>query len=359
MTSSEILQQRLINIGLVDSNFKDYVEAISHLGAVQAQDFPAAKWSVGIRVKDSTDEDIMQYYNSGKILRTHIMRPTWHFVTPEDILWITELTAPNVKKLMSHYNRKLELDEKLFAKTEKAIIKVLQEKGSVTRKEFKEIFSNMSIKTDVQRLAHIVMWAELDGIICSGPMDGKQFTYSLLEARAPKAKKFSREESLAKLALKYFTSHGPAQIKDFSWWSGLSMSDANIALDYVKSKLESESIDKKVYWFKPQKGINKFNSSNAYLLSIYDEYTIAYKDRSDLSKAEKDIEKMIMMGNALNSVIVLDGKVIGSWKRKLKKNTVEIALNPFTKLKNDEMKLLKEEAFKYGKFFGVESVITP
>jgi hypothetical protein len=357
MNASEILKLRLYNTGLSHSPFKSAEDAVFHLGAVQAQDFAAAKWALGLRTENSTDEDIEKAFNEGKILRTHVMRPTWHFVVPEDIRWMLELTAPRVKALLAHYNRKLELDDALFAKSNAAISKALQDHTYLTRQELKTILTRIGIETNVQRLAHIVMWAELEGLICSGPRRGKQFTYTLLEERVPKAKKLSREQALAKLALNYFTGHGPAQLKDFSWWSGLAIKDARGALDLIKSELEQATFDDKIYyWFSAQTKVTIPNSTSVFLLSIYDEYTIAYKDRSDISEA-RDIERMISMGNALTAVIILNGKVAGTWNKALKNNTIEIRINPFRNLNNDEQEALELEVARYGKFVGIPAVL--
>ena len=210
--------------------------------------------------------------------------------------------------------------------------------------------------TDVQRLAHIISRAELDGLICSGPQRGKQFTYALLDERVKESEKPDREQSLARLALKYFTSHGPAQLKDFSWWSGLAEKDARSALDRIKSGLDQATVDKKTYWFPPHSETAIPDPPRALLLSIYDEYTIAYHDRSDISDA-RDIERMIVMGNALTAVIVLNGKVAGTWKRAMKRDSVEIRLNPFRKLESDEQDAVESEVARYGKFFGMPAVI--
>ncbi len=356
MNASEILNVRLQNTGLSHSPFKSAADAVSHLGAVQAQDFAAAKWALGLRIKNSTDEDIEKAFNEGTILRTHVLRPTWHFVVPEDIRWMLELTAPRVKALLAHYNRKLELDDALFAKSNAAITKALQGHTYLTRQELKAIMTKIGIETNVQRLAHIVTWAELDGLICSGPRRGKQFTYALLEERVMKAKKLSREQALVKLARKYFTGHGPAQLKDFSWWSGLAVKDAKDALDLIKSELEQATFDGKTYWFPTSTNVTAPESASAFLLSIYDEYTIAYKDRSDISEA-RDIERMISMGNALTAVIILNGKVAGTWNKSLKKSTVEIRLNPFRNLNKDEQEALETEVARYGKFVGIPAVL--
>lgn len=195
MDLPEVLSLRLHNTGLSHSPFKNAADAVSYLGAVQAQDFSAAKWALGLRIKDSTDKDIEKAFNDGRILRTHVMRPTWHFIVPEDIRWMLELTAPRVKAILASSNRKLELDEALFAKSNAAIVKALQDHNYLTRQELKKILTNICIETNVQRLAHIIMWAELDGLICSGPRRGKQFTYALLEERVEKAKRLSRTGS--------------------------------------------------------------------------------------------------------------------------------------------------------------------
>ena len=356
MNTSEILKLRLYNSGLSNSQFKSAVDAVSHSGAVQAQDFSAAKWALGLRIKNSTDEDMEKAFNDGTILRIHVMRPTWHFVMPEDIRWMLELTAPRVKTLLANNNRKLGLDEALFARSNSAIVKALEGRTYLTRQELNAILADTGIGTDVQRLAHIITRAELDGLICSGPRRGKQFTYALLDERVGRSIRRSREQSLAELALRYFTSHGPAQLKDFSWWSGLTEKDARAALDMIKSGLNPTILNGKTYWFFPHAEMTVPDSPSALLLSIYDEYTIAYKDRGDISE-ERYIERMISMGNALTAVIVLNGKVAGTWHKAMKKNSVEISLNPLRKLDNTEREALESEVARYGKFVGIPAVI--
>jgi hypothetical protein len=352
MTFSDIKYLRLLNQHLVGKKFATPHAAVSYFGGVQSQDYFAASWSLGQRIENATDKTIDEAFNEGKILRTHVMRPTWHFVAPEDLRWMLELTSQRIKQFMNHYNKKLELDDALFKKSTALIVKVLKEKKYATRQELKTELTNVGIHTDVQRLGHIVGWAELDAIICSGPRIGKQFTYALLDERAPKGKKLKREEGLAELAKRYFTSHGPAQLKDFSWWSGLTVKDAQEGIDIIKSTLEEETIEGKTYWFTKDIKATK-QPSKAYILSIYDEYTIAYNDRSALG-AQDYFERIISMGNALTGVIIFNGIMIGTWKRVIKKNTVEIKLSPFEKLNKVEEEALSKEARDYGKFLGLE-----
>jgi len=357
MNASDIPILRLWNTGLSSSPFRSAADAVSHLGAFQAQDFAAAKWGLGQRIRDSADADIEEAFNKGAIIRTHVMRPTWHFVVPEDIRWMVELTAPRVKAILAHYNRKLGLDAALFAKSNAAIVRALEGHTHLTRRELRAVLADEGITTDVQRLAHIISWAELDGLICSGPRRGKQFTYALLDERVNKTRQLGREQALARLALTYITSHGPAQLADFAWWSGLSARDAGAALDSVRSEVQEATIDGRTYWFSPHPGAAPPGSPSAFLLSIYDEYTIAYRDRRDISEA-RDVERMISRGNALTAIIVLDGRVAGTWKKSLKKNAIEIRLNPFRRLTGEEREALESEVHRYGEFVGIPAVVT-
>jgi hypothetical protein len=349
VNSADIRNLRLQNQKLINPSFKDAASVVGWLGAVQAQDFPAAKWAIGLRIKNGLEADIEEAFNQGKILRTHVMRPTWHFVLPEDIRWMIELTAPRVKKLAASYDRRLELDEKLITRCKKIFTKALQGGKHLTRSELADELAKNKIAARTQRLAHILAYAELDAILCSGPRRGKHFTYALLDERVPTARQFNPDEALAKLAQKYFTSHGPAQIKDFSWWSGLSMKDSTEAVAIIKSKVVQEIVNDKTYWMFPNSSAEPLRT-NAFLLSIYDEYTIAYRDRSDLS-GEGYFEKLIRMGNALTAVIVIDGQIAGTWKRKMIKGKQQITTNLFRKLNKAEEKALQQAEDLYVRFF--------
>jgi len=357
----DILRLRLHNTGLSNSPFDSPAEVVAHLGAVQSQDFAAAKWAVGLRMKKATDDVVERAFNEGKFLRTHVMRPTWHFVMPEDIRWMLELTSPRVKKILMPYDRRLGITEELISRSQSVIEDALKGRSLLTRSELAEHLEGNKILARGQKLAHILYYAEMDALICSGPRRGRQFTYGLLEELAPKAKSMKREEALRRLALKYFTSHGPAQIEDFRWWSGLTARDAREALGLAESELITADLDGKTYWFSPRapEGDSKPAldvTKQAFLLSIYDEYTIAYRDRSALSE-KRDIERMISRGNALTAVIVLGGRVAGTWKRILKKDTVEITLSPFRKLDKEENRAVMKATERYAEFLDRSSLV--
>src|SRR6266704_5397496 len=220
MINRGIAQQRLHNQHITQRTLETPQALVEWLGAVQAQDFAAAKWALGLRLHGVTDDDIEQAFTNGAILRTHVMRPTWHFVSPADIRWLLALTAPRVHQTLAYYNRKLELDDAVFRCTNAMLANALQGGKQLTRDELVFALQQAGIATEgEQRVTHIMMRAELDGVICSGARRDKQFTYALLAERAPHARMLARDEALAELTTRYFMSHGPATIQDFVWWS--------------------------------------------------------------------------------------------------------------------------------------------
>lgn len=349
MNPLDISRLRLHNTGLGTSPFESPEAVVKHLGAVQAQDFAPAKWAVGLRMRNATDTTVERAFNEGKFLRTHVMRPTWHFIMPEDIQWMLELTAPRLKRILAPHEAKLDITPELLHQTQKAFTEALQGKKLLTRTELADILEQHKIPARGQRLNHIVMHAELDALICSGPRRGKQFTYGLLEEMIPKTKKLCRDEALAKLALKYFTGHGPAQLKDFAWWSGLTVKDAQKGLVAAEENLAKETIEANTYWFVENSKLPKQRKLEAFLLSIYDEYIIGYKDRSALGD-QRYFEKLIQMGNALTAVMVFGGKIVGTWKKTAKRDLIEIKLSPFAKLDAEEESAFENAAKRYGAF---------
>ncbi|MEO8354883.1 MAG: winged helix DNA-binding domain-containing protein [Chloroflexota bacterium] len=280
----DIVFYRLQNQRLSGSKLNTPANVVSWLGAVQAQDYAGAKWAIGQRMKGATDAMLEQAMTDGSILRTHLLRPTWHFVTPDDIRWMLELTAPRVRALMTYMDRQLELDTITLKKSNTALIKTLRGGKQMTRAELGSALQKSGINTDTLRLGHIMMHAELDGVVCSGPRHAKQFTYALLEERVPAAKVLTRDEALAELVTRYFQSYGPATLQDFGVWSGLTITDARLGIEMVKSKFVSNVIDGQTYWYKETKPINRKKSLTAYLLPNYDEFFIGFKDRSAIGR---------------------------------------------------------------------------
>jgi hypothetical protein len=318
MNSKNIIQQRLSNQHLAGNPLETAADVVARFGAVQAQDYAGAKWAVGQRVQGATDTTLDQAFNTGTILRTHIMRPTWHFVAPADIRWMLELTAPRVNVVNGTMYRQLELDDALFIRSNKAIAEALVEGQFLTRTELGVVLSRAGIAAEGMRLGYIIHRAELDAIVCSGPRRGKQFTYALLDERAPQAKSLPYDEALAELTKRYFTSHGPAVVADFAWWSGLTKTQARAGLEMAKSGLIRETVGGQTYWLAPDLPLVKEPSFTAHLLPNYDEYLLSYRDSSPV--LDPSHAHMIEPSNPIfGHFLVIDGRMVGTWRRDFEK----------------------------------------
>ncbi len=362
MSALPITRLRLANQQLAGSTALSPVEVVRWLEAVQAQDYPAAKWAVGQRAQAATDAAVAQAFNEGAILRTHVLRPTWHFVAAEDIHWMLALSSPQIKAAAAYYYRGLELDQTLLMRTNAVIEKALQGGKQVTRPELELLLEQAGIVSAADnplRRLYVLFNAELDGIVCSGALRGKQHTYALLAERAPNARRLDRDEALAELARRYFTSRGPATLKDFAWWSGLSGADARAALAMVRSGLVEEGFDGQSYWLDPSSLPATPQSAPAvHLLPNYDEYVVSYTDRSAIFDPAR-VKKVDARGNFLfNHTIVIDGQVAGTWKRTFRKNAVEITPNPFTPLSEAENSSMSAEMGRYSQFLGLPMLVT-
>jgi len=357
MKTSDIALQRLKNQRLSAPDLKTVAEVVHWLSAVQAQDYYAAKWALGLRMPAATDETIESAFAAGEIVRTHVMRPTWHFVSPVDIRWLLKLTAPRVNAACKYHYRKLELDEAVFKRTNKAITKALLGGKQLTRERLRSAVQGAGVPVDdLLRFTHILLRAELDGVICSGARQGKQFTYALLDERVPETKAPSRDQALAELTRRYFTSHGPATLPDFVWWSGLTTKDASNGLDLNQRHLLKDVIDDKTYWRSASTLPGKRASRVAHLLPQFDEYLVSYKDRSPAFEANS-IRETPQANLILGPVIVIGGCVVGTWKRSLEKGSVRITLNYFAPVSKADGQLVADAADRYGAFLGLTVVL--
>ena len=353
MNSSDISTLRLYNQQVAGTKLKTAIELVGWMGAMQAQDFNQAKWAIGARLPHLTEKQIESAFKDGEIIRTHLMRPTWHFVSADDIYWLLELTAKQIKSTTKSRHRDLGLTENELDKSKDVLVKSLEGNRALTREELSDQLNLAGINTYEQRLPHILMDAEIDGIICSGGFRAKKQTYALLNERVPVKKDISTEEALALLAKKYFTSHGPATIADFTWWSGLPVANARKALEMNKSTLISEIFGADTYWFADP--INRPSSppDSVYLMPAFDEYLISYKNRSSAITLENH-SKAISNNGIFRPVVVVNGQISGLWKRIIKKDTVLIELDHFRPHNKKEVALIEKAAETFGHFSGMK-----
>lgn len=346
MNSRDLVSQRLHNQKLSAPDFRKPVEVVRWFGAVQSQDFEAAKWALALRMQSATNVEIEDAFNRGKILRTHVMRPTWHFVAPDDIRWLLSLTAPRVNLRCGPNYRKLELDDAIFKRSRKVLENALRNGKHLTRAELRKRLNESGVAAnDTIRLAHILIRAELDGVVCSGPRIGKQFTYALLDERVGSAEKIDRDEALANLTRGYFRSHGPATLQDFSWWSGLSVADAKRGLELIQ--LKQAAVEEKVFWTSRSSKAPRQWSTVAHLLPVYDEFFVAYKDRQTVFGTQ-DGKPALTSWDLLGPTVIIDGKAVGTWKRTNDRKSIDVKL--IKALKKMERAAVAQAVTRYTEF---------
>jgi Winged helix DNA-binding domain len=350
-----LISQRLLNQKLVGSDLRTPAEIVSWLGAVQSQDYGGAKWALGLRAPGLAEADVDRAFDEGTILRTHVLRPTWHFVAPADIRWMLALTSPRILAANRHYCRRNGLDEKVLARSRRVLERALSGGRFMTRSALGAVLARAGIAGGGQRLAYLMMDAELQQVICSGPRQGKQFTYALLEERAPRARALAGDEALAELAKRYFASHGPATVRDFVWWSGLTVKQAKTGLDALGRKAASDAADGVTYWSvpgpsssvkKPPPGVPA-----VYLLPNYDELMNALRDRGLFLDASGPPPAGAFA--RLPHQLAIDGTLRGAWRRAMAARAVTIAVRPFRPLSRMEKTALTGAVARYGRYSGL------
>lgn len=351
MNTTDLLNIRLYNQLLMGSNMKTPREIVSWMGAMQSQNYEMAKWGIGIRLPGITNRLVEEAINKGDIIRTHILRPTWHFVTNEDVHWMLELCATRLKSAFFNYAKMMGVDEALIAKAISALPQVLEEHGHSTRQEIGEHLNNRKITIDQDMVKYVMSRAELDSIVCSGVVRGSKQTYALLHKQAPKTLHLSKEEALERLARQYFTSHGPATLADYVWWSGLSVTEAKKGIELIKQDFICEEINGKSYWMKNDIHIPPRDTQTAFLLPAFDEFVVSYKDRSEIIE-EEHYRKVMTRTGIFSPTITLNGEIIGAWKRVVKKKSVQAELEFFGKVGKKVEKLFEGQVKGYEEFNG-------
>jgi hypothetical protein len=333
------------------------------MGAVQAQEYHHARWGLGLRLAGApTAAAIEREIAGGGILRTHVLRPTWHFVAADDLHWMQALTGPRVHLRMAPYNRRLELDARTLTRATALIERALgnEESAVLTRAELGQVLRRARIVVTPMRMAHIAMHAELEGIICSGPRRERQFTYTLAASRARRQRGLGRDESLGELATRYFQSHGPATIRDFVWWSGLTTPDAVRATEIARAS--SRIVDGRRYFTidglaSVLSAPSRSSSSRTrrrrrlHLLPIYDEYLVAYRDRFAVPHGRTTI---VTNGRVVGFMhaLVIDGQVAGTWRPSPRARPGEVDLALVRRLTVSERQELAVVSRRYARFAG-------
>ena len=347
---SGILARRLRAHRLTGEPFATAVDAVGWMGAVQSQDYGAGLWALGQRTRAATEAALDALVADGSILRTHVLRPTWHFVLPRDIRWMLELTGPRIRRGLNSRHRELGIDAHTVARSHHAIASALAGGRQLTRTELDAVLRAAGIETGMPRLTHLVMSAELDGVIASGARRGKQFTYALLDDRAPRTASLERADAIRELAVRYFRSHGPAQVQDFVWWSGLTVADARAGITDAGPALGREVVGGEELWFDAGAERPPPAGGIAHLLPNFDEYTVAYRDRTAIHAGRAFDPAHFSYGNVLSNIVTIGGEVRAAWRRVAASSALRVAVLPLDPLDAEERAAIAEAARRLAGF---------
>lgn len=352
MRTSEVARLRLHNQGVGVSRFENPADVVRWFGAVQAQDYLGSLWALGLRLPRATEAEVERAVADASIVRSWPLRGTLHHVAAEDLRWMLRLCAPRTVARAAPRYRQLALAEATFAKSRRVLARALRGGRRLTRPELAAALERAGIPTGGQRLIHLLNRSALDGLTCYAARRGRQFTFALLDEWAPADRALGREEALAELAGRYFGSRGPATLRDFVWWSGLTTADARAGLEAASPRLSREVFEGETYWLPASAPAARGDAPAAYLLPAFDEYTVAYRDRGAVLDSSR-ASLVNAGGGILSPVVVVGGRVVGTWKRELKKDSVVVSTNLFAALKASERRAVEEAARRYGEFLGL------
>jgi hypothetical protein len=349
--AADLLRLRLHHQGLSTSRFRAPEEVVSWFGAVQAQDYLGSLWAIGCRLRAATQGVVEEAEQRRAIVRTWPMRGTLHFVAASDVRWMTRLLAPRVMaRNAARVRNEFGVDARVLGRSAELLTRALEGGRRLERMELYAVLEAGGIRTGASRGLHILVWLAMQGVLCHAGRQGRQQTFALLDEWVPTSPALTREASLAELARRYFTSHGPATLKDFMWWAALTRKDALQALDHAGPGLTRVMVEGTPYWWRDLGKLRSPRRASVTLLPAFDEYTVAYHDRAWLASTK--VSKMSL----LNPAVLIEGRVVGTWRRTLTRNALAIETSLTRRLSAQEKTALQDAIRRYGDFLGAEAV---
>jgi hypothetical protein len=358
MKALDVVRRRMGNSGLVGTPLGSPEEVVRRLGAMQAQDYGPAKWAIGRRAKGMVDADVDRALVEGSIVRTHVLRPTWHFVAREDVRWLLALTGPRIRKGLGPRWRELGLDVGTLHRAGTTLARALQGGGRLTRKGVVETLQAARIDTSGQRLAHILIHCELDAVICSGGLEGKQQTYALLDERVPGGPELGPDDALVELVRRYLAGHGPATVADLRWWSSLTVAGIRRGLELLGDEVAAETVDGIELWSMGADERSK-RFRGAQLLHVYDELLVGYSDTRYFGDPRAADARAAWVNRELPMGVVLrSGLVAGHWRRTVEPGAVVIEVLLYDTPTPTVEREIRSEATRLGRFLDRRAKLT-
>ena len=350
MTPLEATRSRLFHQQILHPSLEKPGTVVTTIGAMQAQDYTGALWSIGLRMPGATVTDILQAIADRDIVRTWLIRGTLHFVAARDLRWILGLVSPRLIAGSAGRHRQLGLTGEDFSRSREIFAAELKGGRQLARDELYRLLGEAGVSPDGQRGYHLLWMAGLEGLICFGNHRGNQPTFVLLDEWISPGLAFGQEEALAGLATRYFTGHGPATLQDFAWWSGLKVADAKKGIEAAGTALSQVTIGGREYFTDPETPDLTGGGQEAYLLPGFDEYILGYRDRNIVLDPSLAGRIVIGENGMMLPTIIIEGKVAGRWKRIVGKREIIITLHPFSSMSPAHKREVGAAAERYGKF---------
>jgi hypothetical protein len=323
-------------------------EVVGSLLAVQAENPSQAAWAVASRTQNPDQADLAALLDDGAVLRTHVLRPTWHFVRAEDIGWLLDLTGPRVRRVTGQQLRVTHgLDERSIDQAVTAVTQVLASRGQLTRAQLADELRERGIRSSGQMLMILLAHVELDGLICSGQVAGGEHTYALMDERVPSPRRLGRTEALAELARRYFTGHGPATERDLAYWATMTLTDVRAGLSQVDDQLDSFQHDGRTFWHSPGAAPSGPQQPGGHLLQILDETYRGYQDSRWLLDAAGDVPRT---RESAAGMALVDAQLLAAMRRTIAQGRVQFDLRPYRALTPSEVEALDQAAGRYGEY---------
>lgn len=354
--SNEVGQRRVGSQGIAPT-LATVAEVVGRLGAVQAQDYLGALWAIGARLPAATEQDVEQAISERTIVRTWPMRGTIHFVPAADVRWMQEAMTPRIVRGMEPRLRGLDLDAATLSRSADILGKALEGGNCIARADLYAVLEQHGIVTGNGRGLHILGYLSNQQLLCFGPRQGKQPTFTLLHEWVPHARSLPHDEALATLAQRYFAGHGPATLQDFVWWTGLPVASARAGVQAAAPDLHHEQIDGQDFYSAANAPRTTAGPQDAFLLPPFDEFLVAYRDRSAVIDGA-GLARVVPGSNGIfHPIIVIDGRVVGTWKRTIKRNSVAVTLAPFGTLSAASLDSVAAAVARYGQFLGLAATL--
>ncbi|MBP5758082.1 MAG: AlkZ family DNA glycosylase [Bacteroidales bacterium] len=309
---------RLLNQQLVCPQFGTPAEVVEYMGAMQAQEYRMMRWAVAMRTGKPSAKAFKEAFDSGQIVRLHLMRGTWQLVAADDYWPLLELCAPKALAVIKGWmsSNKISIPDDEVARLREILVSTASDKGSVTKEDFVQALAEHDISMDDHRLSYHIRYAELSGTLCSGDLLPMKATYALAADKVKNRLRMDRDEALMMLARKYFRSRQPATLEDFVWWSGLNIGDCRRAIellgDYIHVEMHGRASAKREFYYTDDCRTRGFRKGRCLFIPPYDEYLIGYKSR-DIVLSPEFRHKAHNNSGIFQPVIARNGIICGNW----------------------------------------------